>query len=77
MAQILIGSDGLCFCNCADKCICKDNNTGMGWRCNEQQLIDAGHHPIKVLSKEDDIELGKYICIDGKNKRIQIKCIEV
>ena len=77
MAQIIIGSDGRCQCNCVDKCVAKEHNTGISLRCTEQELINAGHTIIKLLNKEDDLELGKYVCIDGKEKRLRIQCVYV
>lgn len=75
MAQIIVGTDGLCTCNCADKCVCLNNNTGMGYRCTKQMLIDAGHHPVQLNDVEDDKAIREYICIDGKEKRITVKCV--
>lgn len=59
MAEILVGSDGRCRCSCAHTCACKPGNVGSGWRCTEEELIAAGHTPVRF-----DIEKGKKYLTD-------------
>jgi len=77
MAQIIVGTDGLCMCDCGTKCVCNANNTGIGLRCTEEMLIKEGHQPIRLHGKVDEKAMHDYTTIDGKEKRITISCIEV
>ena len=77
MAQVIIGIDGLCTCHCTDKCVCKKENTGMGFRCSEQEILEAGHTPLKLFSEKDEKALSEYNTIDGKEKRLKIQCVEL
>lgn len=77
MAFILTDTSGRCFCSCADKCICDENNVGSGYRCTEEQIRASGHEPIRVADKKSVREMQNYTCIDGREKglKVSIKCM--
>jgi hypothetical protein len=72
MAHILVGTDGRCFCNCADKCVV-EHKSGMQARCTKEQIEFARHRPVQVFDKKSDKAIQDFTCIDGDEKKIRVK----
>ena len=72
MAHILIDKYDRCFCNCADKCIV-EHKSGMQGRCTKEQIETSGHRPVQVYDDKSHKAIMDFTCIDGDEKKIQIK----
>jgi len=76
MAQIIVGTDGLCTCSCGDTCACPKKTTGSGNRCTEKELSEAGHTPLRLSDTASDRAVAEYTCIDGITKKLKVKCLK-
>ena len=74
MALIIIGTDKMCTCNCAMKCITQ-HKSGMMPRCTKDEIENAGHKTIEVNSAKDDKIIRDILCIDGDEKKIRLDLV--
>lgn len=74
MALIIVGTDKLCTCNCAMKCIAQ-HKSGMSPRCTKEEIEDAGHKTIELYSDADDKIIRDFLCIDGDDKKIRLDLV--
>lgn len=74
MSIILVDTKGLCFCNCATKCVL--GHIGGASRCSKKELESQGYKVIQVANKKSEKAISDAMCCDGKNHKIKIKNIK-
>jgi hypothetical protein len=74
MSIILVDTEGLCFCNCACKCIL--GKCGSEGRCTKEQIEKLGYHTLQVDSKRSEREVRKAMCIDGEEHKLKVRDIK-
>jgi len=73
MSVILIDTEGLCFCNCASKCVI--GKCGSASRCTKEQLEELGFTTLQVASKRSQMAVHKAMTRDGKSHKLKIRDI--
>jgi hypothetical protein len=43
---VYVDEDGLCYCNCADTCVCDPHKINFALRCTSDQIREAGFTPV-------------------------------
>jgi hypothetical protein len=74
MSVILIDSEGLCFCSCADKCVL--GKCGMSQRCTKEQIENLGYRTFQVYDKKSEKEIRDAMVIDGYDYKLKIKKVK-
>jgi hypothetical protein len=71
MSVILIDTDGLCFCNCASKCVL--GKCGSAERCTKEQIEELGYKTLQVVGKKSEQAVHDAMCCDGKIHKLKIR----
>jgi hypothetical protein len=74
MSVILVGTDGLCFCTCASKCVL--GKCGSAERCSKEQLKEAGYSTLQVTNKKSEQAVHDAMCCDGKIHKLKIRDVK-
>lgn len=72
MSLILIDNTGKCFCNCAMTCVVQ-HKSGMQPRCTKEEIENAGFKTAQVYGPDSERAVRDFICIDGYEKKLQIR----
>jgi hypothetical protein len=74
MSLIVIGTDKMCTCNCAMKCVTQHKSGSMS-RCTKQEIENAGFKTVELHSEKDDKIIQEFLCNDGDGKKIRLDLV--
>jgi hypothetical protein len=71
MSVILVDTKGLCFCNCATKCVL--GHIGSTHRCTKEELEEEGYMVIQVANERSGNAVYDAMTADGHKHKLKIK----